>query len=142
MIISLPHDAQNFYNSNNRFHRKLSLLLITFFHKLPKPENSEATFGSSSPAVACPVSICSPLMVEASHCLLYSWNAKKKSYAYQFIVFGLTRPRNEPESTVCIREALSTRPLTNSAQQTHLLQEMQLCLMKIVNLMIESWSVA
>ena len=75
----------------------LIIMVITFY--LPScPGQDTATFWSSSQAATCP-----PHMVEVSHCPLIAEPI--------FMVFGLTRPGIELESTVSVADAPSTRPL-------------------------------
>ena len=42
-------------------------------------------------------------------------NVKQRSCEYQFLVFGLIRPRIEPKSTVSVANVLSTQPLLDSS---------------------------
>ena len=78
------------------------------FTKLPWPGDSEGTFQSSSNAATC-----LPHAVEASHSVLSLklLNVKQGSCEYLIlIVFGLTRPGIEPDSTASVSNALFTRP--------------------------------
>ena len=59
---------------------------------------------------SCHLPTCVPHTVEASHC---AFNADRhaESCEHQFLVFGLTQPRIEPESTISAAHARFTRPL-------------------------------
>ena len=90
----------------------LLVVIKSLLTKLSWPGDGEKTFRYSSQATAC-----LPHTVETSHCSFLSLNAKQESCKYQFLVFGLTRPGIEPESTVSVADALSTRPLIGFAYQ-------------------------
>ena len=92
---------------------KCNYLLFT---KLPWPEDSKETFLSSSQAATCPPVYHTqqklhniPLVAECQ---------ARKLWIPIFIVFGLIRPRIEPESIASVADILSTRPLNWT---THLL---------------------
>ena len=79
------------------------------FTKLPWPGDSEGTFRSSSQAATCP-----PVYHTRRRLHTVPFNAERqagKLWIPIFIVFGLTRPGIEPESTASVADALSTRPL-------------------------------
>ena len=79
------------------------------FTNLPWPGDSEGTFRSLSQAATCP-----PVYHTRRRLHTVSLIAKRqagKLWIPIFIVFGLTRPGIEPESTASVADALSTRPL-------------------------------
>ena len=86
------------------------VIVITFyFTKLPWPGNSERTFRSSSQAATCPPVYHTRRRLHTVP--LIAERQAGKLWIPIFIVFGLTRPGIEPESTVSVADALSTRPL-------------------------------
>ena len=93
-------------NSSNTRDCKCNYILFT---KLPWPGDSEGTFRSSSQAATCP-----PVYHTRRRLHTVPFNAEHqagKLWIPSFIVFGLTRPGIEPESTVSVADALFTRPL-------------------------------
>ena len=77
------------------------------FTKLPWPGDSEGTFRSLSQAATCP-----PVYHTRRRLHTVPFNAERqagKLWIPIFIVFGLTRPGIEPESTASVADALSTR---------------------------------
>ena len=90
------------------------------FTKLPWPGDSEGTFRSSSQAATCP-------SVYHTRWRLHTvpFNAERQAgelWIPIFIVFGLTRPGIEPESTASVADALSTRPLIGNSTLVTLLR--------------------
>ena len=79
------------------------------FTKLPWPGDSERTFRSSSQAATCPPVYHTRRRLHTVP--LIAERQAGKLWIPIFIVFGLTRPGIEPESTVSVADALSTRPL-------------------------------
>ena len=79
------------------------------FTKLPRPGDSEGTFRSSSQAATCP-----PVYHTWWRLLTVSFFSERQAGKLLipiFIVFGLTRSGIEPEFTVSVADALSTRTL-------------------------------
>ena len=79
------------------------------FTKLPWPGDSEGTFRSSSQATICPPVYHTRRRLHTVP--LIAEHQAGKLWIPIFIVFGLTRPGIEPESTTSVADALSTRPL-------------------------------
>ena len=79
------------------------------FTKLPRPWDSKVTFRSSSQAATCPPVYHTRWRLHAVP--LIAERQASKVWIPIFKVFGLTRPGNEPKSTVSAANALSTRPL-------------------------------
>ena len=79
------------------------------FTKLPWPGDSEGTFRSSSQAATCPPVYHTRRRLHTVP--LIAERQAGKLWIPLFIVFGLTRPGIEPESTASVADALSTRPL-------------------------------
>ena len=77
------------------------------FTKLPWPGDSEGTFRSSSQAATCPPVDHTQRRLHTVP--LIAERQAGKLWIPIFIVFGMTRPRIEPESTVSVADALSTR---------------------------------
>ena len=85
------------------------------FTKLPWPGDSEVTFRSSSQAATCPSVYLTRRRLHTT--LLIAERQEGKLWIPIFIVFGLTRPGIEPESTASVAYALSTRPLIGNHRQ-------------------------
>ena len=88
------------------YHCNCNYILFT---KLPWPGDSEGTFRSSSQATTC-----LPVYHTRRRLHTVPFNAEGqagKLWIPIFMVFGLTRPGIEPESTASVADALSTRPL-------------------------------
>ena len=79
------------------------------FTNLPWPGDSEGTFRSSSQAATCPSVYHTRRRLHTVP--LIAERQAGKLWIPVFIVFGMTRPGIEPESTVSVADALSTRPL-------------------------------
>ena len=96
----------------NMFHYFIISIVICnyiLFTKLPWPGDSEGNFRSSSQAATCP-----PVYHTRRRLHTVPFNAERqagKLWIPIFIVFGLTRPGIEPESTASVADVLSTRPL-------------------------------
>ena len=69
------------------------------FTEMPRPGDSEETFGN--PLIRQPSA---HLFQHTAETLMFN---VKKSYKYQFLVFGLTRPRIEPVYTVSCRGSIN-----------------------------------
>ena len=79
------------------------------FTKLPWPGDSKGTFRFSSQAATCP-----PVYHTRRRLHTVPLIAERQAGKLRipiFLVFGLTRPGIEPESTASVADALSTRPL-------------------------------
>ena len=83
-----------------------------FFTKLPWPGDSEGTFRSSSQAATCPPVYHTRRKLHTVP--LIAEREAGKLWIPIFIVFGLTRPGIEPESTASVADALSNRLLIGS----------------------------
>ena len=93
----------NLFNDNCNCNRN-----YTLFTKLPWPGDSEGTFRSSSQAATCPSVYHTRWKLHTVP--LIAERQVGKLWIPIFIVFGLTRPGIEPESTASVADALSTRP--------------------------------
>ena len=94
------------------------ILIRCVFSKLPWPEDREKTFRSSSQA----------LRLSTTHGRGFTLSLlllNVKLGIAIFMVFGLTGPRIEAESTVSVADALSTRPLIGI--------NLKICLKRILN---------
>ena len=91
------------------------------FTKLPWPGYSEGTFRSSSQAAACP-----PVYHTRRRLHTVPLIAERQAGKLRipiFMVFGLTRPGTEPESTASVADALSTRLLIGWSQRKSSLKD-------------------
>ena len=76
------------------------------FTKLPRPRDIKGNFRPSSQAAACPVLICLPHSVEASHCPIWYVTSSREAVRTNFYaVFGLTRLKIGPLSIVSVADA-------------------------------------
>ena len=92
----------------NMVHPKTCNCNYILFTKLPWQGDSEGTFRSSSQAATCPPVYHTRRRLHTIP--LIAERQAGKLWIPIFIVFGLTRPRIEPESTASVADALSTQP--------------------------------
>ena len=85
------------------------ILVITFYS--PSCLGQETAKGPFGLRVKLPTAHLSTTHGGGFTLSLLVLNVKQESWEYQFLVFGLTQPGIEPESTARVADALSTRPL-------------------------------
>ena len=81
----------------------------TLFTKLPWARRQRRDLSVFESSFHLPT--CQPHTEEASRCPFNCWTPSWEAVKTNFIVFGLTKSGIEPESTVSVADALSTRSL-------------------------------
>ena len=102
----------------------LILIVINFIHQVPWPGDNEEIFRTLSQAATS-----SPVYHTRQRLHAVPLIAESQAGELQisiFIVFGLTRPGIEPESTASVADALSTQPLIGKLRSCFAHQKPQL----------------